>query len=41
MDIFTKFTSVVINAKEQMAWATSYYNISNGPPELHYITHIQ
>ena len=27
-----KFTSVVINSKEQIGWATSYY-ISYGPPQ--------
>ena len=31
--IYTKFTSVVINPKEEMRWATSYYNISYSPPQ--------
>ena len=30
-DIYTKLTSVVINAKGHMGWATIYYNIGYDP----------
>ena len=31
--MFTKFKPVVINAKQQIGWATNYYNVSYGPPQ--------
>ena len=36
IDIYTNLTSVVINANEQMGWATSYYNISHDPAQPWY-----